>query len=87
MFNLDLHTIVFMYLCNYLVFSPIPPLGLTLWINHQRPSPSTGYNDCIVNGETVRGKSSNIPCSDDNRFPKCRNQRKILSTGNAKFCA
>jgi hypothetical protein len=83
MSDLVLNATVFIYL----VFCLILSCGLTLWINHQRPPPSTGHDDCIVNRETVSRKSSHVPCPDDNRFAKCRYQRKVLSTGNAKFCA
>mmetsp|Transcript_64913 Transcript_64913/g.115516 ORF Transcript_64913/g.115516 Transcript_64913/m.115516 type:complete len:420 (-) Transcript_64913:2945-4204(-) len=46
-----------------------PPIGLPLWVNHQRPPPGKGRDQRIVDGEVVGGKPLQLPFLDRHRVP------------------
>ena len=45
-----------------------PLIGLSLWVDHQRPSSCVGYNDSIIDREAVGGQPSYVPVSDLDRI-------------------
>ena len=49
------------------------------------PSPSIVDHDTIVDGEVVRGQSSNVPCTDFNSFTQYLTELEVCATRYSTF--
>ena len=61
---------------------------MRVYIYHlHSPSSSIGYNDAVVNGESIVGQSGNVPCSNLDGFPQCLGHSEVRGTGDLQRLA
>lgn len=71
------------YLWNLHVLDPLD--GLSLRINHKRPTTASGDNHTVLCGETITGQTLDIPVSHTRRFGHEVTEAEIWGAWNSKL--
>ena len=69
----------------YQVFDPA--VGLSLWVDEERPASCVLYDDAVLDAEVVLGQSGDVPAADLDRIAQRVREEAVLVVRDANVVA